>query len=162
MRMIRMLRELFQHQAWADAAILEQVRGHADTWNHEKLRWTLHHIVMVQRAFFSLYTGQPFDMQEAQVPEMLAELEAAFRESHRQQLDFLSGLDEPQLSRIIDMPWIPGCRPSVAEALLQVVMHSQNHRGQCLTLLRTLTGEAPTLDFILWVKDRPAAAWASA
>jgi uncharacterized damage-inducible protein DinB len=161
--MIPMLRELFQHQAWADAAVLDQVREHPDTWNHEKLRWTLHHIVMVQQAFFCLCTGQPFDMQkEAKVPEILAELEAAFRASHQQQLDFLARLDEPQVSRMIEMPWMPEFRLSVAEALLQVVMHSQNHRGQCLTLLRTLTGNAPTLDFILWVKDRPATAWASA
>ena len=161
--MIPMLRELFQHQAWADAAVLNAVRGHADAWNDEKLRSILHHIAMVQRAFFSLYAGRPFDMKkETTIPESLAELEAAFREAHEQQLGFVSQLEEAQLNRIIDMPWIPGCRPSLAEALLQVVMHSQNHRGQCLTKLRSITGNAPTLDFILWVKDRPAAAWALA
>jgi uncharacterized damage-inducible protein DinB len=53
------------------------------------------------------------------------------------------------------MPWIPGARPTLAEALMQVVMHSQNHRGQCLSRLRELGAAPPTLDFIRWVRDRP-------
>ena len=158
-----MLRELFEHQAWADAALLEAVRGNPGAWQDEKLRWTLHHIAMVQRAFYSLYTGSPFDMEkEGKVPESLSDLDASFREAHQQQLGYIAQLADDQLSRNLDMPWIPGCRPTLGEMLLQVVMHSQNHRGQCLTRLRSITGNAPTLDFIIWVKDRPAAAWASA
>jgi len=161
--MTSMLRELFEHQAWADAALLEAVRGNADARKDEKLRSTLHHIAMVQRAFFALYTSQPFDMQkESKVPESFADLEASFRQAHEQQLGFLSQLADDQLTRNVDMPWIPDCRVSLAQVLLQVVMHSQNHRGQCLTRLRSIAGNAPTLDFIIWAKDRPAAAWAAA
>ena len=43
--------------------------------------------------------------------------------------------------------------------LTQIVMHSQNHRGQCLTRLRENGAQPPTLDYILWAKDRPAPAW---
>ena len=161
--MLPMLYELFQHQSWADAALLDAVRTHADAWNDEKLRWTLHHIVMVQRAFLSLCSGSPFDMQkELQIPASLAALEQIYRESHQAECTFVSQLDPNDLNRAIDMPWIPGCRPSLAECLMQVVMHSQNHRGQCLTRLRAMGVNAPTLDFIIWVKDRPAAAWATA
>ncbi|MBL8232675.1 MAG: hypothetical protein JNL98_29525 [Bryobacterales bacterium] len=45
-----------------------------------------------------------------------------------------------------------GLNPSLAEAWMQVVMHSQNHRGQCLTRLRELGAKPPTLDYILWLK----------
>lgn len=38
-----------------------------------------------------------------------------------------------------------------------VVMHSQHHRGQCAARPRALGGEPPTVDFIIWLKNRPAA-----
>jgi uncharacterized damage-inducible protein DinB len=31
-------------------------------------------------------------------------------------------------------------------------MHSQNHRGQCLTKIRENGGKPPTLDYIKWAK----------
>jgi uncharacterized damage-inducible protein DinB len=42
---------------------------------------------------------------------------------------------------------------------MQVVMHSQSHRGQCASRLRAAGGQPPTLDFIVWLKDRPAPVW---
>ena len=64
-------------------------------------------------------------------------------------------LEEAGLSRVLDLPWI-GSRASTAEALPQVVMHSQAHRGQCAARLRALGGNPPMTDFIIWVKDCPA------
>ena len=150
-----MMNELYKHQAWADAAILQAVRAHPEAGNDQYLRRTLHHIVMGQRAFLSLFLGRPFDIRkESQTPESLADLVSLFRDSHREELSFVSNLQESELTRVIEMPWIQ-VRPSLAEALVQVVMHSQNHRGQCLSRLRTIAGNPPTLDFILWLKDRP-------
>jgi uncharacterized damage-inducible protein DinB len=158
--MTGMMNELFQHQAWADAAILQAVRAHSEAAKDEKLRGALHHIVMVQRAFLSLFLARPFDMQkELQAPESFAGLERLYRDSHAEELAFVSTLQEAELTRVIEMPWIQGSRPSLAEALMQVVMHSQNHRGQCLSRLRAIGGNPPTLDFILWLKDRPAPVW---
>jgi len=159
--MLPMLLDLYQHQAWADAALLKAVNAYVNAWHDEKLRWTLHHTVMVQRAFLHLSTGSAFDMQkELQIPESLADLEQIYRDSHEAEWAFVSALKPQDLGRKIDMPWIPGCHPTLAECLIQVVMHSQNHRGQCLTRLRAIGADAPTLDFIMWVKDRPATATA--
>ncbi len=55
-----------------------------------------------------------------------------------------------------EMPWLLA-RVSIREAMMQVVMHSQHHRGQCASRLRVFGGTPPTLDFIVWLKDRPAA-----
>jgi uncharacterized damage-inducible protein DinB len=74
-------------------------------------------------------------------------------------LSFVARLEAGELARRIQMPWIPGSCPSLAEALIQVVMHSQNHRGECLSRLRTLGRNSPTLDYIIWLKDRPAPVW---
>lgn len=161
--MIAMIRDLFQHQAWADASILGAVQAHSEAARDETLRQTLHHMVVVQRGFLALFHSRPFDFRaEMTLPASLSDQQRLFRETHAEQLAYVSQLQDADLARIFDMPWIPGCSPSVAEGLTQVVMHSQNHRGQCLTRLRTLAGKAPTLDFIMWVKDRPAAPWAAA
>jgi len=157
--MIDMINALYKHQAWADAAILQAVRAHPEAEKDEKLPITLHHIVMVQRAFLSLFLVRPFDMQkELQAPESLADLERLFRDSHSEELSFVSKLQQADLTRVIELPWIDS-RPTLAEALMQVVMHSQNHRGQSLSRLREIGGNPPTLDFILWLKDRPAPKW---
>ena len=39
------------------------------------------------------------------------------------------------------------------------VMHSYGHRAQCATRLRQLGGIPPQMDFVMWLKDRPAPDW---
>jgi uncharacterized damage-inducible protein DinB len=158
--MTRMLDSLFRHQAWADAALLQAVRAHAEAAADERLRWTLHHIVMVQRGSLALLLGRPFDRKkERQIPASLDEFERLYRETHAEELSFAGRLEAADLAQPFKMPWIADCNIPVAEALVQVVMHSQNHRGQCLSRLRELGAKPPTLDFILWAKDRPEPEW---
>jgi uncharacterized damage-inducible protein DinB len=158
--MLPLLDELFHHQAWADATMLGAVRACPASSDDEKLRETLHHIVMVQRAFLSIFLARPFDMAaELQPPESLGALVARFRDTHAEELDFVKSLGEPSLARVIETPWLPGARLTLAQALMQVVLHSQSHRGQCASRLRAAGGQPPTLDFIVWLKDRPAPAW---
>jgi uncharacterized damage-inducible protein DinB len=159
-QVIAHLRELFDHQAWADAAILNAIRANESAASDEPLRKTLHHIVMVQRAFLSIFVKRPFDMEkELQAPASLGEFETLFRETQAEELAFVRRLEPADLSRDIDMPWIPGLRISLSQALLQVVMHSQSHRGQCASRLRALGGTPPATDYILWLKERPAPVW---
>ena len=92
------------------------------------------------------------------VPATLSEMETLFRKTHAEEEAFVKQVDEEQFSRVLDFPWIPEARPRVADAMMQVVMHSQHHRGQCASRLRALGGAPPMVDFILWLKHRPAAA----
>jgi uncharacterized damage-inducible protein DinB len=154
--MIDMIQSLFQHQEWADRELLAVVWTHRKAAEDDRLRATLHHIATVQRAFLSLFLARPFDIaKEIEVPASLETVEALFHDAHRAGLSFVAGLKEPDLARVIEMPWIPGARPTLAQAIMQVIMHSQNHRGQCLSRLRELGATPPTLDFIRWVRDRP-------
>jgi len=152
--------ELLDHQAWADAAIVTAIRAHTGAAADEALRKTLHHIVMVQRAFLSIFLKRAFDMQkESRVPGSLDEFKTLFREAHQEEIAFAKGIPEADLSSLIEMPWIPGLKLTLAQALMQVVMHSQSHRGQCASRLRALGGSPPMTDFILWLKDRPVPVW---
>ncbi len=159
-QVLPLLAELFDHQAWADSAILAAVRACPAAIDDEKIRHTLHHIVMVQRAFLSIFLKTPFDIAaESKPPESFDALVARFRATQPEELAFVKGLDEAALQRIIETPWIPGAKLTLPQTLMQVVMHSQSHRGQCASRLRAAGGQPPTLDFILWLKDRPAPAW---
>ena len=151
-----MLRMLYAHQAWADATILAAVSKQPGAMEDEAMRKMLHHIVMVQRAFLSLFQQTPFDMAKENALPVSVEL---FRQSHEAELAFAQGVDEGQLARTFEMPWIPGLRLSVGEAMMQVVMHSQSHRGQCAARLRALGGAPPMTDFIIWLRDRPTPMW---
>ena len=156
--MLPLIRDLVQHQAWADASLLQSIHAHRVARHDAILLDNLRHIVGVHRYFLSLFHHAPFNQQEAFAPgATIDELEEHFRHAHREQLEFVTGLTESALPRPMPMPSIEGQDPTLAQALLQVVMHSQNHRGQCLTRLRELGGTPPTLDFVVWVKNQPSA-----
>jgi uncharacterized damage-inducible protein DinB len=160
--MIEMLGSLYAHLFWADAAIFSAIRNHAGAAADEALRATLHHIVLVQRFFLSRFLDRPFDLgKELIEPPTLDDFEALFRSAHAEEFAFLNQLDPAALSRLIELPHLPDSHPALAEALLQVVMHSQYHRGQCAARLRALGGEPPMTDFIVWIAGRPAPVWES-
>jgi uncharacterized damage-inducible protein DinB len=156
--MLDMIRSLHAHQAWADASIVAAIVKHEAAAQDETLRKTLHHMVLVQRAYLALFQKRPFDFVfEMRTPESLAEVERLFRDAHAEQIALVSQWQETDLVKPFDMPYIPGLALTNGEAHMQVVMHSQHHRGQCAARLRSLGGVPPTVDFVIWLKDRPAA-----
>ncbi|HLJ48523.1 MAG TPA: DinB family protein [Bryobacteraceae bacterium] len=153
--MIRMIQALFQHQAWADAAILKAIGELAAAADDETLRKTLHHMVLVQRGFLALLSKRPFDLaKESQVPTAFENLVRVYEETHSEELTFVDGLGEVDLDEAVAIPWFPDSRLAMRDALLQMVMHSQHHRGQCAARLRVLGGNPPIVDYILWVNQR--------
>ncbi len=158
--MLDMIQSLYAHQAWADATILNAITKNEAAAADDSLRKTLHHIVTVQRAFHSLFVKRPFDfVAEMRTPESLEEVEQLFRSAHAEGIAWVNLREEADLSLPFEMPYIPGSKLNNGQALLQVVMHSQHHRGQCAIRFRALGGTPPTVDYIIWLKDRPVA-WA--
>ena len=152
--MIDSIRSLFEHQEWADTKLLSAVSSHEPAALDSQMKWTLHHIAGVQRVFLSIVHGRQVDAEAMKrVPDSLAAIEALFRDTHAEWKAFVSNLTAETLSRRVTLPRFGDFPLNVEQVLLQVVMHSQNHRGQCLTRLRELGGKPPTLDFILWVKE---------
>jgi uncharacterized damage-inducible protein DinB len=76
-------------------------------------------------------------------------------------LQWLTTCQDADLDRILhpESPMLGGQSFSVAQAVMQVCMHSVGHRAQCASRLRALGGTPTNTDFILWLKDRSAAAW---
>jgi uncharacterized damage-inducible protein DinB len=154
---IELLRSLFHYQAWADAAILEALQAHPQSLHDEWLFKRLHHIVTAQRIYLSRCLARPVDAPK-ESPASFDQLVQIFRATHEEELAFVAGLANADLERRFEMPAL-GSHPTVVEGLTQVVLHSQNHRGQCLTRLRENGAKPPTLDYILWAKARPVPSW---
>ena len=153
--MLQMTRDLIAHKEYANAAILTAIRDHPEAAKDGELRELLHHILVSNRFWTLTCRGLPFDRdREIIVPEKLEALIANFDASQRDENAWVAQLTELDLARLIDSPLIPGARCTVAQALMQVCMHSQGHRSQCAKMLRRLGGTPPMTDFILWLAGK--------
>jgi uncharacterized damage-inducible protein DinB len=158
-RMSNSFSSCFRHQAWADAALLTAVHTHHVSLEDPWLLKTLCHILFVQRFFLSRFTGRDFNMaEESKPPASFAELVSLYKSTHTEELAFIEALTPADLERRFELAFLQ-TEFAVADGLMQVVFHSQHHRGQCLTRLRENGATPPTLDYILWAKDRPEASW---
>lgn len=158
--MLDMLLDLIHHKGYANAALVKAIRQHPTAAQDPELRQLLHHIILANRFWLLMSCGLPFAVEEeSRIPESLEAIAAQYRETHAQELEWLSQVREPDLAGILETLFIPGHSFSVAQAWVQVCMHSNGHRAQCATRLRLLGGTPPSLDFILWLQERPAPDW---
>ena len=95
-------------------------------------------------------------------PPPFDDLKARARESHAALNELTASLDEEEVARTVHIPWFPDppCVLTAGEALVQVAMHTQHHRGQCMTRLRDFGGEPKNVDWIIWLwKQKPPGRW---
>lgn len=158
--MLAMMQDLVRHKAWADAALFAAIRAHANAADDPELLRLLHHVILANRFWLSLFLDRAFDREgEARQPETLDAIAAVYRRTQEDELAWISRTEAGALQRRVETHYLPGRGFSVAEALMQVCMHSQGHRAQCAARLRSLGGEPPVLDFLLWLNERPVPAW---
>lgn len=149
------LRDLYGHQAWADAEIWRAIAVHPAAREDQALRNRLHHIHFVQRAFLWIVSDRrtPFHMTKPEDFASFDDLRSWARTYHDEARSFIATVDEMRLKEHVQIPWTPEGGPqtlTVTEALTQAAMHSHYHRGQNATRLRELGGEPPTTDLIMW------------
>ena len=161
---LELLRELYRHMEWADAAVWSAMQPDDDAVTR------LHHIQMTQRFFLAFWRGDAIDVDEIRrplaAPEVLAAARAYYGDIHA----YLQSVTEAELQRKLDIPWAAHfARDGVllpvtmAEAMFQVTAHSTYHRGQVNARLRALGVTPPTVDYIVWLwAGRPAPEWRSA
>jgi uncharacterized damage-inducible protein DinB len=158
--MLAMLQNLVRHKGYADASLLKAIRQNDRAAQDDDLRRLLHHIILANRFWLMQSLSRPFALEEeSRVPKSLEAVAGRYRETHIDELLWVSNLEEKDLDRKLVSPYIPGGSCSVAEGVMQICMHSHGHRSQCATRLRQLGATPPVLDFILWLKDRSAADW---
>ena len=166
---IALIRELFTHMEWADARVWAATP--ATMPSDDRLRETLVHIHLVQRAFLYAWTGRPFTDAIRNPDEFpaLADVREWAQPYYREARAYLDTLTDERLAEPIDMPWAQqvadalGFTPAttrLGDTCFQVTSHSTHHRGQVNIRLRALGIEPPAVDYIVWVwHGRPAAQW---
>jgi len=157
--MLPLIRDLHGYQAWADAEIFQLISATPAAQNDTKVLQLLNHMHAAHRFFVLSVQGEPPSQEELTRELSLDELRQSTEKMHRLSDSYLPKLRESRLRDKVNVPWFKE-QPTCQEALVQAVLHSQNHRGQMLTLLRTLGAPTKPLDYILWVSQgRPAPQW---
>jgi uncharacterized damage-inducible protein DinB len=155
------LRDLIDHQLWADAQHWDAIEAHAPAAADAPIRARLHHLHLVQRAFVWIVGDRATAFEFSQLEDFasIAALRDFARASHERIVVCRDGVSEARLADPIEVPWFkdPPLTITVGEALTQMAMHSQWHRGQNATRLRELGVEPPRVDLIVWYwKGRPS------
>jgi uncharacterized damage-inducible protein DinB len=159
-----LLRDLYGHQAWADAEHWRALEAHPPALADKAIRDRLHHIHIVQRSFRWIIGDRQtaFEFTTTEDFRPPGALKEYAREYHVEMAAFLDGLSDVRLAERIVVPWFrdPPLELTVARALAQGAMHSHYHRGQNATRLRELGGEPPMTDLIVWFwRGQPPAVW---
>jgi uncharacterized damage-inducible protein DinB len=159
--MLSFLRELLTHAEWANAVFFHAWEK-SPARDHEEMRQRVGHLVGVQQGFLSIFRGEAPGGPPGGPPLSFDELKTRAETCHAGYRAFMSELQDDSLSRTVRIPWFPDppCVLTIAEALVQVAMHSQHHRGQLMTRLKDFGGEPKNVDWIIWLwKQKPAARW---
>jgi uncharacterized damage-inducible protein DinB len=159
--MLEFMRDLMAHSEWANAVFFH-AWAKSPARDHEEMRRRVAHIVGVQQGFLMVLRDEQPGGPPAGPPPSFDEIKTRAASSHAGLRDLGAGLQPDGLSRTVRIPWFPEppCVITVAQALVQAAMHTQHHRGQCMTRLKDLGGEPKNVDWIIWLwKQKPAARW---
>jgi uncharacterized damage-inducible protein DinB len=158
-----MIRDLHAYQAWADSEIFRLIDATPAAQDNPEVLKLLNHIHAVHRFFVLSVQGEPPTREELMKELSLEELRASTQKLHRLADGYLPKIRESRLRDKVEVPWFKDFQPTCLEALTQAALHSVNHRGQMLTLLRTLGAPTKPLDYIMWVSaGRPVPEWHAA
>lgn len=158
--MSALLKDLLGHQAWADAMFFH-AWGKSAVREDLDLRTRTGHLVDVQEAFLAILQGGSPTLEDRPVPDFEA-LKGRCWAGHAAFQALIRSLDEAALACTVRVPWFPDppCLVTVAEALVQVCMHTQHHRAQNMTRLKALGAVPKNVDYIIWLwKQRPEPRW---
>jgi uncharacterized damage-inducible protein DinB len=158
--MLAMLRDLVAHKWYANASLLSSVQQSPVAAADPDVCELLHHVLVANRFWALSVLGLQFNgEEEVRSSRAFAALVDGFRRTRELESSWLERASEADLTRTIGGPLVPGGRCTVAQAMMQVCMHSHGHRAQCAKLLRRHGVAPPTTDFILWLVHRNPGEW---
>jgi uncharacterized damage-inducible protein DinB len=158
--MLQMVRDLVDHKGHANAALLNAIRRNAAAASDPELRELCHHILLANRFWLLSILGLPFVLEHESCPASSFDaLVRRYARTQSQEAAWLETATAGDLERTLKSPLIPNGECSVAQAFMQVCLHSHGHRAQAAKLLRRHGGAPPATDFILWLASRTGAEW---
>jgi uncharacterized damage-inducible protein DinB len=157
---IRQIRRMQAHMAWADRQILEMLRAGHGSRERAVLR-LFAHVLAAERIWLLRLRREDASAQPIWPELSVAEI-ARLAETNAHDYDaFVQVLDEPTLLARCSYRNSRGTafHTSVGDVLTHVFMHGGYHRGQIAAAVRAAGGQPVNTDFISWVREgSPAAA----
>ena len=157
------LLELFAYQRWANhrtlaaAASLPSERFTRDLGSSfPSVQATLAHMLSAQWIWLERWNGRnPTRAPEEWDLGTPAALVATWAEVERNEGEFLRGLGEEDLRRVVHYRTLKGDPYSgpLHQLMRHVINHSTYHRGQVATMLRQLGSSAPSTDLVLYYRE---------
>ena len=155
------VREVLAHSEWADSVFFD-AWGKSPCRDHEEMRRRASHMRDVRHAFRSMLSGGPPIYPAAGEPPSHDQLRQLTADSHAELRAFVDTVPAGAGSKMIHIPFFPDppCVISILEGLTQVALHTQHHRGQCMTRLGEMGGRPENVDWIIWLwQKKPAPRW---
>ncbi len=100
-----MLRDLFAHQAWADAEHWKALEAHPVALEDDAVRKRLHHIYEAQRAFLFITRKIKLDRSEFGQSYDMHALKDLTQRNHEKAAEFLMNATDEQLEEVVTIPW---------------------------------------------------------
>ena len=170
--MTNILLDLFDHMESADAAVWSAAMNSPSAAADPQVGKYLLHTSSVQRAFLDAWKARSLAFRTNFDAVNLGDELAAVRGYYPEARAFIADLDGDALAGTIRLPWARWIErewkqtlapTTLAETILQVIIHSTHHRAQANTRLRTVGAEPPMIDYIAWLwRGRPAPEWPAA
>jgi uncharacterized damage-inducible protein DinB len=135
MDQVSTLERLFRYKANSNREMIAAMRQFDDASPAKQIAITvLGHTYVVDRIFAATLTGTGHQYTSANLSQApsLDELSDAIKTSDRWYIDYVSLLDDEQLSEVLDFTFTDGepGRMSREEMLMHVAIHGGGHRGQ--------------------------------
>lgn len=155
---------LYAYNRWANGRALaaataltpEDVVRHLGT-SHRSVLGTLTHILWGEWRWLGRWIApDPLAIPDPLLCADLAGLQDRWAEVERVQFEFMLGLTDRALDRLITYENPPGTSWTypLSQMLQHVVNHSTFHRGQVTTLLRQLRASPPATDLLVFVDEQ--------
>lgn len=154
------------YNAWANRWIFDAAAGLSDEDYRrdcgvffKSMHGTLNHILVADQIWMRRFTGQgeALTRLDAIVHTSLVDLRQARDAMDERIRNWIAGLDEEQLAGTFVYTPITEPEASITEALAPALAHFFNHqthhRGHAHGILTQLTGEAPSLDLIYYLRE---------
>ena len=144
---------LFKYEAWANKEISDCLICINEP--PEKALSLMSHIINAQVIWLSRITGKTIDVNSVWKTIPVSEISSTLNNSSAALKEFISGLSETDIERIIEYKNIKGeeFKSSLKDILTHLSFHSAYHRGQIILLLKPYVSELPSTDYIKYVRD---------
>lgn len=151
MNSIEHIRELFQYNDWANRVLVRCLKEN----ECEKALAYLSHVLITEKEYYERLFGKDstgFDFWQELSIEECSKLA---RENAEKYENLLERFDDEGLGQTVVYYTSEGTQVEndFREILTHVLLHSMNHRGQALTMLRQAEFEPPVLDYIIYRRN---------